>query len=233
MVSGAPLVQPLARPLPSDSTSKRPFAVAHWLRLECGLVGAMVGGVAGAPPLPPPHRRLLVSASSQPSGLGSGSPVGASALSHARSAARPSIYSRRAAWCARRGGVVAQASEDSDGGGDGGGDPSDVAAPQLMGDWRSFRANLVAQSSEGGVLVAVVHKPAACWMLVLLRASPLARPPRWLHPSNSIPKTCYNPHALAGGDGGWAVRQAEQNLVLLEIQVRVGRQCCGVGKPPR
>ena len=23
-------------------------AVAHWLRLECGLVGAMVGGVAGA-----------------------------------------------------------------------------------------------------------------------------------------------------------------------------------------
>ncbi|PSC71868.1 transcriptional regulator [Micractinium conductrix] len=63
--------------------------VAHWLRLECGLVGAMVGGVAELP------------------------------------------------------------------------------APQLMGDWRSFRANLVAQSS---------------------------------------------------GDGGWAVRQAEQNLVLLEIQ---------------
>ena len=27
-------------------------AVAHWLRLECGLVGAMVGGVAG-------ERRLL------------------------------------------------------------------------------------------------------------------------------------------------------------------------------
>jgi hypothetical protein len=29
-------------------------AVAHWLRLECGLVGAMVGGVAG-------ERRLLAS----------------------------------------------------------------------------------------------------------------------------------------------------------------------------
>lgn len=24
-----------------------PAAVAHWLRLECGIVGAMVGGVAG------------------------------------------------------------------------------------------------------------------------------------------------------------------------------------------
>lgn len=92
--------------------------------------------------------------------------------------------------------------------------------PQLMGDWRAFRAKLVADEGERVPGVpGCEHWPAAA-----------VETRRRFTPSLRRPSTC-------AGAGGWAARVARQNQALLEIQVGsflvnlpplpcLSRRCC-------